>query len=230
MRALITQQQYLNDHNEPCDLLESSYIRFLQDLELKLSIQSNFLPLELESERPDLIIFPGGGNIDSRYMESCHDYCIQDLRDNIEKQLLCFATENEVPVLAICRGMQHVNGLLGGRVSVLHGLRAPRINGIDHNVRHLNGIEITVNHFHNCGIYQRNLAKSLKVIGLDVENDLVEAYYTHRILGLQWHPERKFEDAKSQEMSTALVRDFVRNKGVLDESRYSGCRGWTSAQ
>lgn len=79
-----------------------------------------------------------------------------------------------------------------------------------------------MNNYHNDGIHSENLAKGLLPIALDTLNSVVEAYYSEKfkILGLQWHPERNFSDVNSCLLSEQLVKNFINNKGLLDESYY----------
>ena len=67
------------------------------------------------------------------------------------------------------------------------------------------------NNFHNDGIYKQYLAKALTPIGIDSENDVVEAYEskTLRILGLQCHPERAMSDGVSRQIIDELIRNFL---------------------
>lgn len=37
----------------------------------------------------------------------------------MEKELFEYGIENNIPILGICRGMQYINGLLGGKISKL---------------------------------------------------------------------------------------------------------------
>ena len=66
----------------------------------------------------------------------------------------------------------------------------------------------------------RSLSDSIEiVVGRDEENDIVEGFYhkEDKILGVQWHPERKFKTAESYLKSENLITSFIENRGTLDE-------------
>jgi putative glutamine amidotransferase len=115
-----------------------------------------------------------------------------------------------MPVVAICRGMQYINGALGGKVSLLTNLQVARPVGQEHPIV-LNGEVVMINNYHNDGIYRDFLSKKLTPIGMDVENDVVEVYEskTLRILGIQGHPERAISDGVSRQIIDGLIRNFV---------------------
>jgi len=68
-------------------------------------------------ERLDGLLLPGGGDIDPvRYGESRHKNCNEPSpeRDDTELALALWAMEGDMPVLAICRGIQVLNVAMGG--------------------------------------------------------------------------------------------------------------------
>ncbi|MDR1365944.1 MAG: gamma-glutamyl-gamma-aminobutyrate hydrolase family protein [Holosporales bacterium] len=207
MKAIITQRQYLDPRGIECDLLESEYVIFFRRLGIDLLIQSNFQPPI--TDKHDLVILTGGGSLDPTRFGETSDRYAQDERDTVEKALFLSAVAQQVPVIGICRGMQHINVLLGGRISSLSDLKIARPIGVDHEVRLDNSQAILVNNFHDDGVYVDDLAKGLAPLALDVENKIVEAFCGDKILGLQWHPERKFQDPNSKHISTKIVEDFI---------------------
>jgi putative glutamine amidotransferase len=93
----------------------------------------------------DGLVLIGGGDVDpGRYGQARHpdDYGIDAERDSLEVDLLLEADRTEVPVLAICRGMQVVNVAFGGTlhqhipdVPSLHLHRAPGDGVVLHSVK-----------------------------------------------------------------------------------------------
>lgn len=228
MRALITQRESTDQHGTPIDSLESSYVLFFEKLGVHLHMISNFhtnLGDVLSREYYDGVIISGGGSIPSKYYDKPHPYSLQVNRDQVELTIIQEAMKRGTPILAICRGMQYVNGILGGQVTRLDRLNMERKIGEDHPVV-IGDRVIEVNHYHNDGIYVDGLAKALRPIAIDNENATVEAYYsrTNKILGIQWHPDRAFQHDESQALSTALVKSFIESGGVLDEGDYFSSR------
>lgn len=117
-----------------------------------------------------------------------------------------------------------MNGFLGGKIENLkYSVYRPIQK--DHLIT-LGGKKIFVNNYHNHGISLEFLAAGLEVIALDIENNHVEAAYSsqHRWLGLQWHPEREIIDPLSRIEIDILIKNFINNKGAIDESYYTCSR------
>ncbi len=213
MYAIITQRQTVNSYGSDCDLLEKEYINFYNRLGIKLIPISNFQTPNFYNAQ--LLILTGGGNI----------YKEQPQRDLVEAELFKTAIKKQIPIIAVCRGMQYINLLLGGNLSSLDNLKTERVIGIDHEV-YLKNKKFYVNNFHQDGIFKNNLAPNLKILAVDKENDVIEAFYSNemKILGIQWHPERHFTDEKSGILSEKIIKDFINKNGEINESDYT-CGG-----
>ena len=203
MRGLITQRQIKDDYGADCDRLEKDYVDFFEGLGFDLTPVSNF---QKTSFNADFLVLTGGGSINSNQTE----------RDKTEKKLFEEALSQNKPIVGICRGMQYINILLGGNISKNADLKTARPNGSDHKVSTKNGEIITVNNFHDDVIFTNQLSPKLKILAEDKDNDTVEAFYSEelKVLGIQWHPERKFSGAEGKEYSKNLIEDFI-NNGVI---------------
>ena len=202
MLALISQRQIKSQYNTDCDQLEKEYIIFFEKFGLELRPVSNFQNVDLGNA--GLLILTGGGSIHKE----------QPQRDNVEKKIFEQAREKSVPIIGICRGMQYINLLMGGNIHENAELKHPRPNRTDHVITLLDE-EIKVNNFHNDVVFVSDLADKLEVIGLDMENNTVEAFYSKGVLAVQWHPERAFEDEKSEKYSFNLIKKFIENRGQI---------------
>lgn len=225
MIAFITQRESRDNHGTSIDILESRYINYFESLGLELKILSNFhtnIKELLNQSVFDLVILTGGGSVPSI---AVHEEK-QTNRDFIEKLLVEEANKREIPIIAICRGMQYVNSLFGGKVVYLEELNTPRNIKEDHTVLMMNGDTMKVNNFHNHGIKVDHLAKGFEIVAIDNKNNIVEAYYSksNKILGIQWHPEREFEEIMSGIITKNMIKNFLDNKGELDESYYFSSR------
>lgn len=131
-------------------------------------------------------------------------------RDEFEKELYFYARKHKVPVLGICRGMQYINILEGGKVAEDNGELLNQVHkksGTDkvHGVRALKGSLLygisgtelgTVNSAHHQRVQPEHLAPDLMinaysdgdaiVEGLEFKDKSDKAF----MLGVQWHPER----------------------------------------
>ena len=162
-------------------------------------------------DRLDGLLLAGGADIDpAAYGEAAHPETVGTVpeRDAFEIALLSRALERDMPVLAICRGLQVMNVARGGTLHQHlperfghhdHRRMAGSFDGADHDVRLQEGSlaarvagatqHATKSHHHQ-GIDR--LGEGLVVTGWSTLDELPEAVELpdHRFaLGVQWHPE-----------------------------------------
>ena len=180
-------------------------------------------------QRLDGLLLPGGGDIDpAHYGEARHEKCNQPSaeRDDTELALARWAMEGEVPILAICRGIQVLNVALGGSlyqdilsqipgaqrhdwypnhprdrlshtVAISPGTRLARIAGTT---------SLEVNSLHHQSV--KDLAPGLAETGRSPDGiiEAVEAPDHAFAIGVQWHPEELVGgDARAQRLFAAFV-------------------------
>ncbi len=170
-----------------------------------------------------LILTGGAGDVNPElYGEERHPETgpVQEERDAYELALARAAIERGVPTLGICRGMEVLNVVYGGRLEqhlpdVLGHEEHRHTPGTyaDHEVRlepgslaaHAAGTERTpVKSHHHQGI--KEVGDGLRISGWATEDGAIEALEdpSHSfVLGVLWHPE---EDEKSK-LIRALVRE-----------------------
>lgn len=162
--------------------------------------------------RLDGLILSGGGDVDPRrYGGDPDDPALRGVnpaRDDAEVRALTAARKGTRPVLAICRGAQLVNAVLGGTLyadlardrpsPVSHRERWERLDAPLHKVEVAAGSILaawmgadgilSVNSQHHQGI--RELADAL-VPSAWAPDGLVEGFELpgERLVGVQWHPE-----------------------------------------
>lgn len=211
MRVLITQRETSDAYGEPVDMLEARYAAYFARMGVEVYPASNFCQ-EPEAFLPEAaaLILTGGGGLPSRFYREPRPEGTQPHRDETERRLIVRFWESGKPVLAICRGMQYINALWGGTISRLDHLAAERPIRTDHPVE-VAGEAWRVNQYHNDGIFLNDLAKGLKPLAIDRENGVVEAFLTEneQILALQWHPERPFEDRRTERRTAEMIRTFL---------------------
>ncbi|MDD5088691.1 MAG: gamma-glutamyl-gamma-aminobutyrate hydrolase family protein, partial [bacterium] len=149
---------------------------------------------------------------------------VSESRDDFEFRLVRKFFETRKPILAICRGTQLVNVLLGGTLIQdlpaqagisHHAQTSPAdcpVHGVefrdDSRLAHVFGAKmIEVNSTHHQAV--EKLGEELCLSGWS-EEGVVEAF-EHRIhpflIGVQWHPERLAEARNDHQK---LFDDFVR--------------------
>jgi len=150
----------------------------------------------------DAVLLPGGSDISpARYGQSLaseHVYDIDDEQDSFDLAVACWALDNGVPLLAICRGMQVVNVALGGtllqhmeqphhhhvhEVSVVAGTRLAAITG--------NAPEASCYHHQRIDALGRGLTQVASSNDGGVEG-IERPDSPGWFLGVQWHPEDTF--------------------------------------
>ncbi|MBU2514868.1 gamma-glutamyl-gamma-aminobutyrate hydrolase family protein [bacterium] len=160
-------------------------------------------------DRIDAFVFTGGGDIEpGRYGGNHHVsmYGGDLVRDQSEFTLAQKIIDQQLPVLAICRGMQVFGVLLGGRLK--EDIESNPVGNIKHRlpdfkpVRHV----VTLNGSSNL----RSILKSDKIMGASIhhqaievlpvgavpvafsDDGIIEAFEFEKIpnlIAVQWHPE-----------------------------------------
>ncbi len=130
-----------------------------------------------EQLQPAGIVLTGGNSL-TKYSGDAPE------RDEVEKELLTFALQREIPVYGFCRGMQMILDYFGCELESVQGHVAVR-----HKASGPLG-ELEVNSFHNqaCCVVKGPLEMLAQS-----EDGVVEAvrHKEMHILGTMWHPERE---------------------------------------
>lgn len=167
--------------------------------------------LDCLMEMADGLLLTGGEDVaPHRYGQEPHPKleATNPLRDDMELQALDCALRREIPVLAICRGVQLMNVYFGGTLyqdlpsqrpgPVVHEQRAPvssrwHAAGVERGSR-LHEIfgndELFINSFHHQGIDRLGEGLCPLVWAEDGLVEAVEAPDYPWVFGVQWHPER----------------------------------------
>lgn len=214
LSALITQRESVNAYGYPTDVQEAAYMRFCELLGFIPKPVSNYTKNieKLFDKKRDLLIVAGGGALSPSMYDHPHTETVQPNRDRTEEKLIRYCVTHQIPVIAICRGMQYMNVLFGGKLRYHPTLRVARPRQLDHPVTLVKeNRKIYINNFHEDVIYTDDLAPCFEPLAVDEENDVVEAFYSDdmKILALQWHPERPFLTANAAEETRKLIIDFM---------------------
>ena len=171
--------------------------------------------------RIDGLLFPGSpSNVEPHHYagepslpNTLHD----PARDSIVLPLLRAAIRADLPVLAICRGIQELNVAMGGtlyqRVHEVPGRldhRAPELESSDARYAHCahtvalteGGVlaqwadkrQLTVNSLHHQGIDRLAQGLAIEAVAPDGQIEAVSVPGARFIIGVQWHPEFRFAD------------------------------------
>jgi putative glutamine amidotransferase len=180
-------------------------------------------------QRLDGVILTGGGDIEpARFGEPRHPSVddVSPARDELELGLTRRAVTDDVPLFAICRGIQVLNVALGGSLvqdlpsewpnALVHSQKAPRhepahpvkVMGEGTRLgRVLGSLEVEVNSMHHQAI--KRLGDGLREVAWAPDGVIegVEMAGDDRfVLGVQWHPEELVgHDQAARNLFAAIV-------------------------
>jgi putative glutamine amidotransferase len=176
-------------------------------------------PVDGWLEKIQGLVLIGGGDIDPSFYGAALHATIYNLdtdRDACEFALARAALERRMPLLAICRGMQVVNVLLGGTLhrhlpeafgeKVAHRLppreparHAVEVNAAAHIVQAMGGTRVTTVSWHHQAVDR--LGEGLRPVAW-AEDGVIEALEldgNSNLLAVQWHPELSAADDPTQQ-------------------------------
>lgn len=185
------------------DLVRGEEVPAGLEVQTKLDPETTTLPSDVIG-----LVLPGGGDIDpSLYGQEPHPRTqnVSKRRDRFETNLLKQALERDLPIFAVCRGMQLLNVHLGGTLDqhladvegrLEHDRDRPRAEPA-HGARFAKGTllaevlgtESEINSHHHQGLDV--VADRLKEIGWAEDGVLEAVVMPDRfwVVGVQWHPE-----------------------------------------
>lgn len=179
-------------------------------------------------ERIDGLLLSGGADIDGRYfgeptLEGLTD--VNQERDTYDFLLLKIASDRQLPIFGICRGMQVINVAFGGDIwqdipsqypnmplnhSVLTDKEKPTHTVRIEDETVLSEIfeqkEIGVNSRHHQAV--RKVAPQFRISATAPDGiiEAIEAFPEYRILGVQWHPENMASEGNDLGMKKIFSR------------------------
>lgn len=215
----------------PCNYID--YVIQAGGVPLLLPPAKNY-PIEDLADRLDGLILSGGGDIDPMlYQAPQHEATahIDASRDRFELALARLCIDRDIPLFAICRGMQLLNVARGGtlrqhiappeaptsaqpahmntpRGAIAHRVEIDRDSHL-HNLLGQSSLSVMSNH-HQCVDRLGEGFRACAYAG-DGVIEAMEPSDSVRALAIQWHPELGGEDAGAQ------MRLFERFIGMCTE-------------
>lgn len=136
-------------------------------------------------------------------------------RTDAESSAIEVALRRGLAVFGVCRGFQMLNRYFGGDVVdsriepalVPHVSTTHRIRFLTPEGRTLCANGTTTNSYHRYCVPQQQLAAPLQALAICEADGSVEAFVhpDHRVLALQWHPERPGSDQRLDDALLASV-------------------------
>jgi len=152
--------------------------------------QLDIIPIILCSDISEKKAYIKKLNLDGFILSGGNDIGEAPNRDSLEAAILSYSIEKKLPVLGVCRGMQFMNYIQGGKLTEVQGHVSKVHRRLIGDWANELGIS-KVNSFHNYSITQEGLGDGLLALA-HTEDGVIEAF-THKNfqwLGIMWHPER----------------------------------------
>lgn len=174
-------------------------------------------------DKLDGILFSGGEDVGpDHYGEEVWNETVEvdTLRDGSDILLARAALDRKKPILAICRGSQLMNVVLGGSLyqdipsqlpgSVRHGGSSHKIAAEPGSVLHglYGGDSLTVNSYHHQCVKETGRGVTVTARSAD---GIVEAWEAPGIIAVQFHPEKSLDSGDAKWLP--LFRLFVERTG-----------------
>ena len=198
-----------------------------------LDVRANIDPDDMSGlDDASALLIPGGGDIDPIFYgrpRHPRTHNVSHRRDRFELNLIDAALERDMPILAICHGMQLLNVYFGGTLDqhladvperLDHDRDRPRAEPV-HEVTVVKGTSLAeamgvrgpVNSHHHQGL--DDVPDSLHRIAWS-EDGVLEAVVARDyswVLGVQWHPEAMADTDKGQ---CAIFESFVEEAAAFE--------------
>jgi len=187
------------------DFLDHYWLNFFEKKKYEFLLVPNSTKLATKliknNKNIDLIVIPGGNDLFEKSK-------ISTSRLKVESLLINFSIAKKIPLLGVCRGMQHINHYFGGSLSKIKGHMRK-----SHNVYLKDNLflkdRMIVNSYHNFGVKKINVAKKFKILAVDSNNNIeMFEHIEKKIIGVMWHPERE-KDYKKLEL---IIKKLVKKK------------------
>jgi putative glutamine amidotransferase len=134
------------------------------------------------------------------------DIGVYPRRDNTEIIALKYALNNNIPIIAICRGLQLVHTyfegtLERGNTDFIELHRAQKHQML------IDGVEREVNSYHTNYLIEKTVAEEFEVYARTKNDNSIEGFRNKQILAMMWHPER---DKSVVDWNKELIEKFLK--------------------
>lgn len=176
-------------------------------------------------ERVDGLLLSGGNDVSPQLYGTRVKHCgiLNPERDRMEMSLLKKALSKNMPVLAVCRGVQLMNVCMGGTLYQDLPSEGFPVHSIFSNLRNIPTHRVTVteesllaeiigsgetwvNSFHHQAVDQLGTGLEAAAVSEDGVVEAITMPDKKFVLAVQWHPEMMFDSEKQQKIFQSFIK------------------------
>ncbi len=147
-------------------------------------------------------------NIDVLILTGGDDLGVCKRRDNTEQIALKHALSKNIPVIAVCRGLQLVHTFYGGIIKK-GNVNFEKNHKAKKHIVTIDGRNREVNSYHTNYLTEESVSNVFEVFARCNIDSTIEGLRNRNILAMMWHPER---DAEVVEWNKLLIEKFLKNE------------------
>lgn len=188
-KVLVSQRVSVDPvYNERRDAVDQNWCRFIMDcgyFPIFMPNSVKYVELILSEVEISGIVLTGGNDL-HKYGGNVFE------RDEVEKYLLTYATENNIPLLGVCRGMQMIQDYFHIPLRKISGHinETISLNFVAHRFHEL-PIPTRIKVYHQWGTDYS--VPELEVIAKSEDGIIMAIQHRkYPLLGIMWHPERQY--------------------------------------
>ena len=203
MKEIFITSRLIQQHDENYYSLDSNWINYFENYRV-ISIPNNYTKLSnyLTSVVPAAIILSGGGDIKANKFSKN----IPNLkREKVEEALIKYGIDNNIPIIAICRGMQKIISYLGKNITFAENpVKIKEYYLLDECITEETFVGSKRTCFNDYSIkIDDEIINNWHILCADKQKNLLSSKHKKfNILCFIWHPERDFTDYE-------IVKSFI---------------------
>tara|TARA_B100000900_G_scaffold414763_1_gene442390 strand:+ start:18211 stop:18825 length:615 start_codon:yes stop_codon:yes gene_type:complete len=203
MKEILITSRSIQQHDENYYSLDSNWIYYFENYKV-ISIPNNHTKLSnyLTSSAPAAIVLSGGGDIEANKLSKN----FPDLkREEVEEALIKYGIDNNIPIIAICRGMQKTITYLSKNIIFTENpVKIKEYYLLDECITEETFVGNKRTCFNDYSIkINDEINNNWHILCADKQKNLISSKHKKfNILCFIWHPERDFTDYE-------IIKSFI---------------------
>ncbi len=203
MKEILITSRSIQQHDENYYSLDSNWINYFENYKV-ISLPNNYTNLSnyLTADIPAAIILSGGGDIEAnKFSKNFPDL----KREEVEEALIKYGINNNIPIVAICRGMQKIMTYLSKNIIFTENpVKIKESYLLDECITEETFVGNKRTCFNDYSIKIDNeISNNWHILCSNKQKNLLSAKHKKfKILCFIWHPERDFTDYE-------IIKSFI---------------------